>query len=496
MTAETAARDATLATGTMQNTLRTEAPAKLLATLAIVAVMLVCAYAVRSGSSAMMILAFAALIPVAALIAVTRPLIFPYGLYVLLVPFDNLLGAGSFGTLTKLLGILTTICLAVWCVRTRSFIAPGKAALPLALLMGWIALSTFWAIDQGAAFAIVPTYAGLIAMFLLLAATPLNLKTYRLLIGAVMISGVFSAAYGANAFFHDPSLREQALAVRRLVLHAGDIIIDPNHFADAMLFPAAALIVTGLRTRLLTGKLLCAAGTALIAGAIALSGSREGMAGLALILVYLLFRSRKRKQIALIGALALGATFFTQTSIWVRFSSVFASGGSGRQAIWGVGWAAFKHAWLAGYGIGNFPIVYDRYYLQVYQSYTNGFSSPAHNIVMHYLVETGIVGMFLVGWFLWEQLRSLRFIGRDHPLYDDRIMLEAAMVAILFVALSIDLFHYKYTWLLFAAVAQLRSMALTMRLTESSRPQVSRTNAEPSAPAVRHSSGIAAQRSI
>lgn len=482
---------------TMQTTLRNEAPAKLIATVLIVAVLLACAYAVRSGSvTAMSVLLVAALIPFAALAAATRPLIFPYAAYVLLVPFDNLLGAGHFGTLTKLLGIVTTVCLAVWCARTRQFVLPGRSALPLILLTGWVTFSTFWAIDQSASLAVVPTYAGLTALYLLLAGTPLNLKTYRTLIGAVMISGVFSAAYGANAFFHDPALRTQALVMRRLVLHVGDIIIDPNHFADAMLFPAAALIVTGLRTRLLTGKIFCALGTATITAAIALSGSREGMVGLGVVLLYLLIRSQRRKQIAFIGALAFGATFLTQTSIWLRFSSVFASGGSGRAAIWGVGWAAFKHGWLAGYGIGNFPNVYDRYYLQVYQAYTNGFSSPAHNIVIHYLVETGVIGMFLVGWFLWEQARSLRFIRREHPLYEDRIMLEAAMAAILVVALSIDLFHYKYTWLLFAAFAQLRSIALTMCATEASRPQLSRTNAEPRCPAVRHSAGIAAQRSI
>lgn len=481
----------------MQTALRNDTPAKLPATLLIVAVLLVCAFAVRTGStSAMTMLLAAALIPVAALTAATRPLIFPYGLYLLLVPFDNLLGAGHFGTLTKLLGILTTVCLAIWCLRTRRFAVPGPAALPLILLTGWIALSTFWAIDQSAALSLVPTYAGLAALYLLLAATPLNLKTYRLLVAGVMISGVISAAYGANAFFHDPALRVQALVDRRLVLHAGDIIIDPNHFANAMLFPAAALIVTALRTRYITLKMLCIGGTGLIAAAIALSGSREGMIGLGLILLYLLIFSGRRKQIAVVAALAVAATFFTQSSIWLRFASVFASGGSGRTAIWGVGWQAFKHGWLVGFGIGNFPNVYDRYYLQVYQAYSNGFTSPAHNIVMHYLVETGIIGMALVGWFLWEQVRSLRFIGRDDPLYDDRMMLESAMIAILFCALSIDLFHYKYTWLLFAAAAQLRSIALTMRATASSLPQRSRTYEPPREPASRHSAGIAAQRSI
>src|SRR5690348_4647261 len=63
------------------------------------------AYALRDGSMfGITALVMALLLPAVAYVAVTRPLLFPYAAYVLLIPFDNLLGAGSFGTLTKLLG--------------------------------------------------------------------------------------------------------------------------------------------------------------------------------------------------------------------------------------------------------------------------------------------------------------------------------------------------------------------------------------------------------
>ena len=40
-----------------------------------------------------------------------------FGLYVLLVPFDNLLNTGSFGTITKLLGMVAGAFLLLWVVR-------------------------------------------------------------------------------------------------------------------------------------------------------------------------------------------------------------------------------------------------------------------------------------------------------------------------------------------------------------------------------------------
>jgi O-antigen ligase len=432
------------------------------------------AYALRDGSAfGITALLLTLLLPAAAYVAVTRPLLFPYAAYVLLIPFDNLLGAGSFGTLTKILGFLASICLIAWCFRTRRFALPPRSTIALVALLLWIGVSSFWAMDQSQSLTILPTYFGLTVLYLALACTPLDLRQYRTLLYFAIASGVISALYGANAFFHDPALMQQQNPdMRRLIVSINGIYIDPNHFSDAMLFPAAAIVMLGLRSSRVLGKVAALAGVCTIALAIALSGSREGLIGLAVIMAYYAWRSRYRMQVFALTAATVGATFLTQSSIWLRFQSAFATGGSGRTAIWTVGWEAFKHNWLIGYGIGNFADAYDTYYLQVYQAYTNGFTSPAHNIVMHYLVETGIIGFLLLSWFLWEHFTTLRSIDRAHPLFDDRIMLEASMLALIVVALSIDLFHYKYAWLLFAAIAQLRSVALTMRRTASARPHL------------------------
>ena len=141
-------------------------------------------------------------------------------------------------------------------------------------------------------------------------------------------------------------------------------------------------------------------------------------------------------------------------------STALQTGGSGRTSIWAVALEAAKHRLLQGYGIGNFPNAYDIFYLRVRQPYPFGWESPAHNLVMHYLVELGVVGLALIAGFFVAQFLSLRVIERSSAFYDYRVALEAALLAIAAVSLTIDLFTYKYAWLVFAMAALLRNAAL------------------------------------
>ncbi len=49
--------------------------------------------------------------------------------------------------------------------------------------------------------------------------------------------------------------------------------------------------------------------------------------------------------------------------------------------------------------------------------------------------------------------------GRAAEYYDYRIMLEGAFLALAAVSLTIDLFTYKYAWLVFFMIAFLRNVA-------------------------------------
>jgi O-antigen ligase len=166
-------------------------------------------------------------------------------------------------------------------------------------------------------------------------------------------------------------------------------------------------------------------------------------------------------QLAVAAAVTVLVAAGAPTSVWQRFSTALQTGGSGRTSIWAVALEAAKHRLLQGYGIGNFPNAYDMFYLRVHQPYPFGWESPAHNLVMHYLVELGVVGLALIAGFFVAQFLSLRVISRSDDLYDYRVALEAAILAIAAVSLTIDLFTYKYAWLVFSVAALLRNAALS-----------------------------------
>jgi O-antigen ligase len=418
----------------------------------------ICAVLLAGGSPARIALACAlGLLPFAAYATVVRPMVFPYALYVLLIPFDNLLNFSGSGTLTKLLGMISGFALLFWCVRIRRIVDPPKALLLLGALLLWMTLSVTWSQDPLASFNGLQPYFGLALLYCALAITPLQVREFRVLMFIVVVSGVVSAAYGAHVFYQNPATANSLL--HRLVVQVGNTFIDPNQFADALLFPLAALVIFGLRTQWLTLKFASMAGVILMVSAIALSGSREAIVALGVIIVYYLWRTRYRLQLLALIAIGVVGAMAQPSSVWARFNDALSSGGAGRTSIWSVGWIAFKHNWLKGYGIASFPTAYDRFYLGVYQSYTNGWTSPAHNVILHYAVELGIVGLLLLLGFWFAQFSALRVIGPSHPLYDYRVLLEGALLGLFVTAMFIDLFTYKYAWLIFAMAAQLRSLA-------------------------------------
>jgi O-antigen ligase len=420
--------------------------------------------------------------PVGLYVALRWPLEALFGLYAVLVPFDNLLSTGSFGTLTKLLGIVAGGFLLLWVAR-RGLISFSDAPVRvLCLLAIWMLATTLWAIDQKVSMQMMSTLAGLMVLYSVVSMFPVTPKQFRILLLLVAVGGLCAAAYGANMFYHDPSFSpQQHLDARRLVIHVGQYEIDPNHFADALIFPAAILMMWALRVRSLIGRLASTAGLGLILSAVLLSGSREALSALALIAAYYFIRSPYRAKLAAaIGVLAVFAGTL-QTSMFLRFGEALNNGGAGRTSIWAVAIEAAKQRPLQGYGIGNFPQVYDMFYLMTHQPYSFGFDAPAHNLIMHYLVETGVIGLALIAWFFYAQFRSLRDIEPGSEYYDYRVVLEASLLGIILASMFIDLFQYKYGWLVFAMLALLRNVAAGYQQRAPTRPTSSAMISERSA---------------
>ena len=414
------------------------------------------------------------LLPLGFYFALVRPLVFPYGLYILLMPFDEFLAVSHTGTITKMLGGIACAALLFYCLRTRR-VAPSTPALRvLLLLLAWTVISVLWSVAPEVTWQWIPTYLGLALLYLALSLTPITLNQFKFILWAIVVAFLASAIVGVVLFrTHTPAAPLLHPEDARVVLSLGNLTIDPNEYADALIFPFAIASMLALGSRYLSLKLLGFAAASVMVAAVLVSASREAVIGLGLVAVYYLWRSRYRVQVfALLLLTGIAAGPFSGTLL-ARLQHAAATGGAGRTSIWAVGETAIKHYGLFGSGMGTFPIVYDQFYLSIPQIHSFGWNAPPHNVLLQFFVELGIIGLALYLWFIVANFTMLRTITRNHPLYDYRLIVEGGLIAVCATSLFIGSFNEKWVWLVFATAAQLVFLASTYR----------RANQIPTAPA-------------
>ncbi|MBV8363403.1 MAG: O-antigen ligase family protein [Candidatus Eremiobacteraeota bacterium] len=417
--------------------------------------------AVMSGSTTK--IAAAALVvlaPIAALVAWKRPMLFPYAAYAFLVPFDNLLAMSSFGTGAKLLGLLAGAAFLLWTLRRRQAVAPPASLILWALLLAWIAVSLLWTSSFADGMRDFQTMLQIVLLYAVISMTPIDTDDLKWLLRSMICGGIAAAIFGLYVFHHqNPIEAELQRDFGRVAIRFGEnAAIDVNHFANALLLPIAALLVVALNERRIVRKVVFGGGLAIMLSALYQTQSREALLGLAAMLVYLIFVSRKRLQLLFVTVLGLLFIAF-DPAMWQRFAEASSTGGAGRTSIWGVGIEAFKSHWAFGSGAGSFLNAYDQAYVNVFQRFSVGWDRDPHNLLIHYSVELGIIGVLLVVACWVTQFRMLSGIARGSPLSEVRAVAIAALIGLSITAMFIDLFTYKYVWLLFAFIAQLRALA-------------------------------------
>lgn len=404
------------------------------------------------------LVATAALVgPVGIYFALTAPLAFPFCLYVLLVPMDNLLDVSSFGTITKLLGIASGAALLLWTFRSRRCILPDRAVIAWSAFMVVAVASLMWAIDPAQTAEPLVTLLSLFLLYVVAAFTPVEPKALALILWATVASGVLAGAYGIYLFHNGVDVSHGRLFITAVNANGTQSRIDPNHFAASLLLPAAIALVAVSNAR---GLLLrCAAFSSLIVmgAGIAFAGSRGALLALVAMVVYLLIRSPKRWGIAAAALAGIGATIAYHAAAVDRFSQALATGGAGRLEIWKVGRIAFLQHPLLGAGFGNFQPAYDQAFMAVSLTKNIYWNQAPHSNVVWIAVELGVVGLaiFLCAW--WLQFRSLRSIAQDDPLFPVRNAVEASLIGLFVASLFLGTFTYKYLWLAFILAALTRN---------------------------------------
>jgi O-antigen ligase len=417
-------------------------------------------YTIGTGDVRLTILVAAlAVAPALLVLALKRSYLFPYGLYVVLIPFDNMLKISGSGTLTKMLGILSTAFIIVYAIRRKGLNPPPLTLYVWLAYLMWLLTSLLWTPDVSNGLIDAQQMISLVAMYAVLAVAPVEERDVRAICTCIVMGGIAAAFYGMYLLHDQPVAQTLGGDYGRIMINVDNRTIDANHFANAMLTPIALSLVALLHARKPATLLGAVFALAVLISGVLMSLSREAMLAVVVIVVVAVLFSKRRLLGALIGIPILVLTPILVPTIGKRMTDAVTTGGAGRTSIWHVAMTAFQQHPFFGWGAGGFIEAYDRDYLSVYQAYNAGWSRATHNTPLHTAVELGVVGLVLICVAYFSTFRQFRYIHRGDSMYDLRVAFTGSLVALGLCSLFIDLANYKYFWVALVTVAQMRTVA-------------------------------------
>jgi O-antigen ligase len=430
------------------------------------------------------IAALAAALPVLVYVAATKPFIFPFGLYVLLVPFDNLLSVTPrYGTVTKLVAICAALAFVFAFIRNRKIVTPDRALYAWLGLLVWMSLSVFWALDSDDASSKIVTYAELIGLYAVISFMPISRFEFRVFTWCVLLGALAASVYAIHLFHSGTDLLRASIdnqQTARVIVQSGESHIDPNAFGAALMLPIAIVATEALRRRWSFSKLAYIGALLLLLGGIYVTASRGAMLAVATLVGYLIWKSRYRLQLIVASVLGL-TTVLVLTNPFARFGNALKTGGAGRLDIWKVGIEALRQHWLIGAGVGNFPDAYDKGFIFVHQLYYAHWHRASHNTPLAIAVELGVVGLIIAAVAWLRQLRMLSFIPRWSNFYDLRIALEGSFLAVSVTSMFLETLDSKFLWLAFQFMLVTRTLARA-EIVENPPPHLAWNQRELSSP--------------
>ncbi len=396
------------------------------------------------------------LLPVAGLLTLRWPVIFPFGLWAGLLPFDLLLGVGAAGSIVRYVELGTVAVIGLRIIATRKMVVAPRSWFPWVMLVLWMTMTTLWSIGPAASQTALLTIVPLLLMLSVISVYPISVLEMRAVLISVVLGALGAAAYGYNLYTHGELSGDSRLT---LMTQSG-VVVDANFFATSFLLPIAICLSVVLAHRSVWYRLLAAGATFAMLGAIFLSGSRGAFVSVAVVVIFFAIRTRNRLATLAI-ACGAGLIFVAFPTMLRRLTEAQTnSSGSGRTFIWSVGAKALQSHWVGGTGVGTFPLAYDRAMSSVGLASFEGWSRPAHNVLVGTSVELGLIGAALVVFAWWSSFRQAATIGRASPNFPLRVAAEAAVLGLFVNALFIDPFMIKYFWLAFMIPIMLHNLEL------------------------------------
>ncbi len=402
-----------------------------------------------------------AALPLLIFAARRRPLAALFGLYIVLVPIDDVLLVGQAFSITKLLGIASAVTALAIILRRRSEIRLPHAVLGWTAVVALMALSTIWGINPKDS---MPDLTAVTSAFVLLAivvVAPLDSVDVRAIVAATIASGIVVGIVAMIMARHE--LSTIAGQVGRLYLTFGSTTEDPNRFGASLLLPIAMTVgaIGQFRGWRRLGLLAI---LPFPLAAVYLTASRGTTLALIAMAIFGIFRSKHR--LALIGVLVVGVGLMLviPNEITSRiFTEGTATGGAGRLDIWTIAMAVFRSHWLLGTGVGTFPSAYDHAFFAGYEPQYAGWNRAPHSLLVSTGTELGVVGLISMACALVLQYRSLRLMGPGDPYPWLRDVFAAAFVGLLVASLFVDVLITKFSWLLFTEMLVVARLAVATR---------------------------------
>lgn len=391
------------------------------------------------------------LIPFLVYLCIEEPFIFPFGLYVFLLPLDKLFvlsGAGSAPALTKFIALLIIPVLLVKGLLEKKFMQPVFAAKLFILLLIWSLLTCLWAINPESALNMVRNVLGFIVFYLIVSSYKIQRREFEILKMCIIGGGLFAGLL--SLYKYQLLLVSSDIVTDRASVTIGTHETGLNSFAFALLLPVSICLgkIVGQKKKL--KKIMLIIVLFIILFPILLTGSRGGYLGAGTIfIIYILSIKQKISYSIILSILLIFLISLVPTLISARWEDAVATGGSGRLGIWYVGLIALGKYWLTGAGLGNFPTTYNEFI--IYAPHFIGYRKAPHNIFVGIFVELGIVGITLTILAMWKhyQLIQSRFNNKYN---NDSIMLKAAFGGLLVSSCFLDTFLDKQLWTLWMMI--------------------------------------------
>jgi len=390
-------------------------------------------------------------------VSLTRPFIFPFGIYVFSIPFENLLvlsGAAHGATLNRLMGIMTILVLALKCLFEKKLIVPDKITLWWVLFAAYCFLSVTWAIDPELPVVRIQSIVGFILFYLVVSSYRVQEKEYETLLWCILLGGALSALLTVYGYQKAIELGSAGRVSLMSIKDTGSVV-SINKQAFDMLLPVSICLGMLVRKQTSLARTFLFVTLVTLCFSIILTGSRGSTAGCLGILATFFFLSKKKVSFGMFAVVILLILASLTPQFFVdRLNNAVGSHADGRADIWYVGWKAMAKYWLHGAGLDSFPAAYTEF--MKYAPYMGQNRAP-HNIFVGMSVELGIIGIFFMIMALVKHYTSLVPKGGSYD--NDQIILKAAFWGIIIASLSFDSVWFKSFWLLWMMITMQKNIA-------------------------------------